>query len=82
MKEKSTLQRVKDFLKTFMLVEAGGFVGRSLQIYMRYRKQPGYYALTDPWYMDVLESGAITVIIIIATALIYWFVCYKTKREE
>jgi len=82
MEEKSTLQRAKDFLKTFMLVEAGGFIGRSLQIYTRYKKQPGYYALTDPWYMDVLESGVITAIIIIATALIYWLVCYKTKREK
>ena len=49
---------------------------------MRYRKQPGYYALTDPWYMDVLENGVITTIIIIVTALIYGLVCYKTKREE
>ena len=38
MEEKSTLQRAKDFLKTFMLVEAGGFIGRSLQIYTRYKK--------------------------------------------
>ena len=82
MKEKSTLQQVKDFLKTFMLVEAGGFIGRSLQIYTRYRKQSGYYALTDPWYIDVLESGVITAIIIIVTALIYGLVCYKTKKGE
>ena len=82
MEEKSTLQRAKDFLKTFMLVEAGGFIGRSLQIYTRYKKQPEHYALTDPWYMDVLESRVITAIIIIATALIYLLVCYKSKREE
>lgn len=80
MEEKSTLQRAKDFLKTFMLVEAGGFVGRNLQIYMRYRKQPGYYALTDPWYIDVLESGVITVIIIVITAIIYWLVSRRIKK--
>ena len=80
MKEKSTLQRAKDFLKTFILVEAGGFVGRSLQIYMRYRKQPGYYALTDPWYMQVLKSGLVTAVIIIFTAIIYWLVSRRIKK--
>lgn len=76
------LQNIKKFLRLFMIVEAGSFVGRALQIYTRYRKQPGYYALTEPWYMDVLYWGFVTGIIIAITAVAYWFVCRKIKKTE
>ena len=76
------LQNIKKFLRLFMIVEAGSFVGRALQIYTRYRKQPGYYALTEPWYMDVLHWGFVTGIIIAITAVAYWFVCRKIKKTE
>ena len=76
------LQNIKKFLRLFMIVEAGSFVGRALQIYTRYRKQPGYYALTEPWYMDVLHWGIVTGIIIAITAIVYWFVCRKIKKAE
>lgn len=78
----SRLQSVKKFLRMFMIVEAGSFVGRALQIYTRYRKQPGYYALTEPWYVDVLHWGIITGIVIVITAIAYWFVCHKFKKSE
>lgn len=78
----SRLQSVKKFLRMFMIVEAGSFVGRALQIYTRYRKQPGYYALTEPWYVDVLHWGIVTGIVIVITAIAYWFVCRKIKKSE
>ena len=78
----SRLQSVKKFLRMFMIVEAGSFVGRALQIYTRYRKQPGYYALTEPWYMDVLHWGIMTGIVIVITAIVYWFVCRRIKKSE
>ena len=80
--ESNVLQKVKKFLRLFIIVEAGSFVGRALQIYTRYRKQPGYYALTEPWYMDVLHWGFVTGITIIITAIVYWFVCRKIKKAE
>ena len=80
--ESNVLQRVKKFLRLFIIVEAGSFVGRALQIYTRYRKQPGYYALTEPWYMDVLHWGIVTGIIVAITAIVYWFVCRKIKKAE
>ena len=49
------LHSVKKYLKVFMFVEAGSFVGRALQIYTRYKKHPEYYAFTGPWYIDVLH---------------------------
>ena len=79
---KETLQHVRKFLMTFMIVEFGSFCGRALQIYTRYKKQPGYYALTEPWYVDVLHWGIITGIVIVITAIAYWFVCRKIKKSE
>ena len=76
------LKYVRTYLGTFMIVEAGSFVGRALQIYTRYRKNPGYYALTGPWYMDVLYWGILTGITIVITAIVYWFVCHKIKKLE
>ena len=76
------LHNIKKYLKVFMLVEAGSVVGRALQIYARYKKQPGYYALTEPWYIDVLHWGMVTGLIIVITALVYWFVCYRIKSVE
>ncbi len=76
------LHSVKKYLKVFMFVEAGSFVGRALQIYTRYKKHPEYYAFTGPWYIDVLHWGVVTGIIIVVSALVYWFVCYKIKSME
>lgn len=78
----SVLYNVKKYLKMFMIVEAGAFVGRALQIYTRYKKHPEYYALTEPWYIDVLHWGMVTGIIIVISALVYWFVCYRIKSVE
>lgn len=78
----STLQNVKRFLRIFMLVEAGAFIGRSLQIYMRYKNHPEFYALTEPWYMEVLNLGFFTGIVIGLTAIMYWFICYKIKKSN
>ncbi len=80
--ESSTLKNVKKYLRLFMIVEAGSFVGRALQIYTRYRKNPGYYALTEPWYMDVLHWGIVTGVVIMITAIAYWFVCRGIKKSE
>ena len=80
--ESSTLKNVKKYLRLFMIVEAGSFVGRALQIYTRYRKNPGYYALTEPWYIDVLHWGIVTSVVIVITAIAYWFVCRKIKKAE
>ena len=76
------LKYVRKYLGTFMIVEAGSFVGRALQIYTRYRKNPGYYALTEPWYVDVLHWGIVTGIVIVITAIVYWLVCRKIKKSE
>lgn len=78
--ENSVLQSAKKFLKTLMIVEAGSFVGRALQIYIRYRKHPNYYVLTDPWYVDILEWGIVSGIVIVITAIAYYFVCRKIKN--
>ena len=78
--ESNVLQRIKKFLRLFMIVEAGSFVGRALQIYIRYRKHPNYYVLTDPWYVDILEWGVVTGIVIVITAIAYYFVCRKIKN--
>ena len=73
---------VKNFLRTFMIVEAGSFLGKALQIYIRYKKHPEYYILTDPWYIDVLHWGIVTGVVIAITAVIYYFVCRKIKKIE
>ena len=78
----SSLQNAKNFLRTFMIVEAGSFSGRALQIYTRYKKHPEYYILTDPWYIDVLHWGIVTGIVIAITAIIYYFVCRKIRKLE
>lgn len=75
-----TLQRIRKFLHTFMIVVAGSFVGKSLQIYTRYKKQPGYFALTDPWYVEVLHYGLMTGLVIVIIAIIYWFIGRKIKK--
>ncbi len=80
--ESNKLLNVKKFLRLFMIVEAGSFVGRALQIYTRYKKQPSYYALTEPWYMDVLHWGIVTGVVIVITAIAYWFVCRGIKKAE
>lgn len=77
-----TLQRIRKFLHTFMIVEAGSFIGRSLQIYTRYKKHPGYFALTDPWYVEVLHWGLMTGLVIVITVIIYWVIGQKIKRYE
>ena len=76
------LKYVRKYLGTFMIVEAGSFVGRALQIYTRYRKNPGYYALTEPWYMDILHWGSLTGMTIVITAIVYWFVCQRIKKAK
>ena len=80
--ESCTLKNAKKYLRLFMIVEAGSFAGRALQIYTRYRKNPGYYALTEPWYIDVLHWGIVTSVVIVITAIAYWFVCRKIKKAE
>lgn len=40
----------------------------------------GYYVLTDPWYVDILEWGVVTGIVIVITAIAYYFVCRKIKN--
>ncbi len=78
----SGLQGVKKFLRMFMIVEAGSFVGRALQIYTRYKEHPEYYILTEPWYIDVLHWGVVTGMVIVITAIAYYFVCRKIKKLD
>lgn len=77
------MKKARQFLKCFILIELGSCFGKSLFQWMHYRNYPKYYALRSaPWYMEILVSVLVTAVVVLLSALAYWLLGRKIKKQE
>lgn len=74
------LEKVRDFVKTFIFVELGAGTARSIMEYFEYRK---YGHLTSaPWYVGVVGTMLVTAVVIAVSFLIWLILGYMIKRQN
>ncbi len=77
------MKKVRGFLKNFIFVELGAFVGKFLANYMHYRKYPKFYeTMSAPWYTEIIFSAIITAIIVAITLIVYIILGKVIKKRE
>lgn len=77
------MKKLRSFLKVFIFVQLGGLLGKSLQIYFHYKKNPGLYEiLSGPWYSEIITISIFTAITVILTLIAYLWVNHKIKTNE
>ena len=66
------LEKTRKFLKCFIFVELGAFVGNALADYIHYRRNPELYEIMSaPWYTDILISAVLTGAFLLLTVFSY-----------
>ena len=77
------LKKVRNFLKCFIFVDLGAFVGKSIAVFIDYNKHPGIYAMRSaPWYTEILARGLATAIIVLLAWIAYILIGRKIRRNE
>lgn len=76
------LKKIRSFLKAFIFVDIGGFVGKSLFVFYHYKRYPGFYAMQSaPWYTEILATALVTAIIVTITLIAYIVLGYIIKKS-
>ncbi len=77
------MKKVQSFLKSFIFVELGAFVGKFLASYMHYRRYPKFYeTMSSPWYTEIIFSAIITAIIVVIALIVYIILGKVIKKRE
>lgn len=77
------LQKIRNFLKTFMIVELGVCVGNIIAECLRHKKHPEYYMMNSaPWYYQIIVDIIIFLIIILITLATWYVLGYVIKRKN
>lgn len=77
------LKKLRSFLKVFIFVQLGGLLGKSLQIYFRYKKNSDLYEiLPAPWYSEIITISIFTAITVALTLIAYLWVNHKIKTAK
>lgn len=77
------MKKVQSFLKSFIFVELGAFVGKFLAGYMHYRRYPKFYeTMSAPWYTEIIFSAIITAVIVAITLIAYIILGNVIKKRE
>ncbi len=74
---------VRIFLKNFIFVELGAFVGKLLASYMHYKRYPKFFeTMSAPWYTEIIFSAVFTAIIVALTFSVYFILGRIIKKKE
>lgn len=77
------MKKARQLLLLFICADLGGFLARSISIYVDYRKRPGLYEMwSAPWYTGILTSALAAGLAALAAFAIYLWLGYKIKKKE
>jgi hypothetical protein len=77
------MKKARVFLKHFIFVELGMWVGKFLASYTHYKRYPGFYeTMSAPWYTEILFSAALTGIIVALTFAAYLILGRIIRKKE
>ena len=76
------MKKVRVFLKNFIFVELGAFLGKFLACFLHYRRYPEFYeTMSSPWYTEVIFSAIFTAIIVAITLAVYIILGNAIKKR-
>ncbi len=77
------MKKVRSFLKNFIFVELGAFVGKFFAEYLHYKRYPAFYAaMSAPWYTRLIFSAVMTSIIVGITLVVYLILGHCIKKKD
>ncbi len=77
------LEKARKFLKCFIFVELGAFVGNALADYIHYTRYPELYEMMSaPWYTDILLSAVLTAAVVLLTLFAYIILGRVSKKRK
>lgn len=77
------MKKVRSFLKNFIFVELGAFVGKFFAEYLHYKRYPAFYAaMSAPWYTRLIFSAVITAVIVVITFVVYLILGHYIKKKD
>ena len=77
------LRNLRNYLKLFIFAMLGSLVGRSLFVYLDYRKHPKSYAMRSaPWYTEILAMALVSGVIVLIAWITYILIGRKLRKAE